>query len=274
MANDPKQYQEEEYLFSDDEANTQASEEPSMATAVDVAPEKNSFWKMWRKNIIVGAGLIIVVFIVYKVISTFFVSNETRAMPQVPMSAKTSLPSNVVSNSMPATPVMSAMSPPVTNNAASLHDSVNLYNQNRQENQQLTQLEATTQNIGSEISNLQDTTQSLQASIVNINSQLSQLNTALTTLTNQMQVQENRWSQLQKKQQKKPMPKPVVKQETYQTLAVIPGRAWLKSSKGATITVGVGTVVPGYGKVVMIDTQSGSVVTESGSIIQFAPSDE
>jgi intracellular multiplication protein IcmG len=46
--------------------------------------------------------------------------------------------------------------------------------------------------------------------------------------------------------------------------AVIPGRAWLKGSKGKILTVAVGDPVPGYGVVTSINPQRGWVDTSTG----------
>jgi len=55
----------------------------------------------------------------------------------------------------------------------------------------------------------------------------------------------------------------------YYVQAVIPGRAWLKDPKGATITVGRGDSVPGYGRVEFIEPNSGTVITSSGRRIRY-----
>jgi len=46
--------------------------------------------------------------------------------------------------------------------------------------------------------------------------------------------------------------------------AVIPGRAWLKSSKGQIITVTEGETLGNYGKILVIDAANGVVLTSSG----------
>jgi hypothetical protein len=275
MANDSKQYQEEEYLFSEDEhADPLSPGEPS-ADIPGVTSEKQTFFSGARKNIFIGLALLIVIYIVYKVISSFFVSNDVRQMPSIPnQQTQTTMPttptagtSTVVSNQPSTTPTVPE--------GASLHDAVNYYNQNRQDEQQVSQLSDTVQNIGQQVNNLQNTTQDLQSTVDSINAQLTQVNTALTALTNQMQIQENRWVQMQKKAKPKRVAHTVVvKRDAYQTLAVIPGRAWLKSSRGATITVGVGSSIPGYGTVTNINTQTGVIMMSSGSSIQYAPNDE
>ncbi len=50
----------------------------------------------------------------------------------------------------------------------------------------------------------------------------------------------------------------------YQVHAVIPGRAWLKSTKGTIITVAEGDSLGNYGKVLVIDAAHGLVLTSSG----------
>lgn len=266
MANDDKQYQEEEYLFSEDEhADPLNPGEPS-TDIPGVTSEKTSPLLAWRKNIFIGIGLLIVVYIVYKIISSFFVSTDVRQIPSIPAQQPTTTQAPVTQ--APATT-------PSVPQDASLHEAVNFYNQNRQETQQVNQLADTVQNIGEEVSTLQSTTQNLQSTVDNINTQLSQINTALTALSNQIQVQENRWIQSQKKPKpKRLVHKVVVQRDSYQTMAVIPGRAWLKSSRGATLTVSEGSSIPGYGKVTHINTQSGVIMTSSGLAIQYAPNDE
>ncbi|MGV3739821.1 MAG: hypothetical protein ACO1N3_00815 [Gammaproteobacteria bacterium] len=53
--------------------------------------------------------------------------------------------------------------------------------------------------------------------------------------------------------------------------AIIPGRAWLISSEGETLTVSRGTPLGSYGRVSFIDAASGRVLTSSGNTIIFKP---
>lgn len=59
----------------------------------------------------------------------------------------------------------------------------------------------------------------------------------------------------------------------YFVQAVIPGRAWLINSQGGTLTVRVGSKVPGWGVVHRIDALQGRVTMSSGRIIAFAQAD-
>lgn len=76
-------------------------------------------------------------------------------------------------------------------------------------------------------------------------------------------------------------PPPVMKEEakveplsnaytnpTFTVHAIIPGRAWLKSRDGNTITVTEGDEIEGYGKVLAIDAPSGVVITSSGVMLR------
>ncbi len=51
----------------------------------------------------------------------------------------------------------------------------------------------------------------------------------------------------------------------YTVQAIIPGRAWLKSDAGDTVTVAEGDVLKGYGRVTKIDPYDGVVVIDTGS---------
>lgn len=57
---------------------------------------------------------------------------------------------------------------------------------------------------------------------------------------------------------------PMPDEPEYMVHAVIPGRAWLKTSKGQIITVTEGETLGNYGKVLVIDAANGVVLTNSG----------
>lgn len=57
---------------------------------------------------------------------------------------------------------------------------------------------------------------------------------------------------------------PMPEEPEYMVHAVIPGRAWLKTSKGQIVTVTEGETVGNYGKVLVIDAANGVVLTNSG----------
>lgn len=65
---------------------------------------------------------------------------------------------------------------------------------------------------------------------------------------------------------KQPVPPPtvLVEEPEYVVHAVIPGRAWLKSSRGQIVTVTEGDNLGNYGKILVIDASNGVVLTTSG----------
>ncbi len=54
---------------------------------------------------------------------------------------------------------------------------------------------------------------------------------------------------------------------TYTVQAIIPGRAWLKSDSGDTVTVAEGDVLKGYGRIAKIDPYDGVVDIDTGNKI-------
>lgn len=56
----------------------------------------------------------------------------------------------------------------------------------------------------------------------------------------------------------------IMEEPEYKVHAIIPGRAWLKSSKGQIVTVAEGDALGNYGKVLVIDAGNGIVLTSSG----------
>lgn len=55
-----------------------------------------------------------------------------------------------------------------------------------------------------------------------------------------------------------------IEEPEYTVHAVVPGRAWLKSSKGQIVTVAEGDSIGNYGKILVIDAANGVVLTSSG----------
>jgi len=61
-----------------------------------------------------------------------------------------------------------------------------------------------------------------------------------------------------------PMVKPVVPKIIYTVQAIIPGRAWLKSDAGETVTVAEGDMLKDYGRITKIDPYDGVVDIDTG----------
>ena len=69
------------------------------------------------------------------------------------------------------------------------------------------------------------------------------------------------------------MPPPLTKREVivpriiYSVQAIIPGRAWLKSEAGDTVTVAEGDMLKGLGRITKIDPYDGVVEIDTGNKI-------
>jgi len=139
---------------------------------------------------------------------------------------------------------------------------------------------------------------SMQANLASMNDKMNQLNSQLSVLNSNNQALQQQLSDLMSKYQSlqqsineamaaaKAKPQithslasrtraysaPVIK-ENYFIQAIIPGRAWLVSSQGKTITVRVGSLLPGYGRVARIDAQQGRVEMSSSKVFVFSQAD-
>ena len=60
----------------------------------------------------------------------------------------------------------------------------------------------------------------------------------------------------------------------YHVQSIIPNRAWLTTARGNTLTVTIGTYIPGAGIVTAIDSVNGNVTTNLGITIQYSLADQ
>jgi len=138
--------------------------------------------------------------------------------------------------------------------------------------------------------NLQSNIESMQDKIAQLSSEVNTLATTNQALTQQMTdlaskllASQQALEELLAAKKAQPvipksqanMKKALPKSESlaYFVQAVIPGRAWLINSQGGTLTVRVGSKVPGWGVVHRIDALQGRVTMSSGRIIAFTQAD-
>ncbi len=57
-----------------------------------------------------------------------------------------------------------------------------------------------------------------------------------------------------------------LKKIVYYVTGIMPGRAWLMSAEGVSMTVAQGDFIPGYGRIIRVDALAGTVMTEHGLI--------
>lgn len=99
-----------------------------------------------------------------------------------------------------------------------------------------------------------------------VNDSIQKVNKDVKTLKDQNQAAPSLQTPVQKQETKAAGPSPTVGSSApmLSVHAIIPGRAWLKSRDGSTITVTEGDSLDRFGKVLVIDASNGVVITSSG----------
>jgi len=265
---------EEEYHFGEAEAA------PASAafSATDAAPSKATvFERIKRKNIFIAIIVIVLVLSVYKLLDVLFISTshdkahkstnptvvaKPTTITSAPISAPAPTPTPVSTpTSMPAAPIAGApgqqpaipSQPPHEAMPSAMADRLNTLEQ------QSAAAQAALDKLTTQMTDI-------QTSLSGLDSKIAAVSDALQKLVQQQQAVKQ--AQEQKKQTAKAAPKPV-----FFVRAMIPGRAWLITQDGSTITVSVGDTIPGYGVVDTIDANQGTVTMSSGAIIGYSPND-
>ncbi len=120
------------------------------------------------------------------------------------------------------------------------------------------------------ISAQQQSMSQMQASINALQESVGALNGSLTDLSSQMTQVLNKIPAKVVSRPKAAVMMPVAPpRPVFSIRALVPGRAWLQSNDGQSITVIDGDTVPGYGSVQDIDLNAGQVVLSDGTIIGY-----
>ncbi len=120
------------------------------------------------------------------------------------------------------------------------------------------------------ISAQQQSMSQMQASINALQESVGALNGSLTDLSSQMTDVLNKIPVKAVPRPKAAVITPVAPpRPVFSIRALVPGRAWLQSNDGQSITVIDGDQVPGYGSVQDIDLNAGQVVLSDGTIIGY-----
>lgn len=243
MANDTDEYQ-----FNEDELNT-IENTPVNNTRQRYA--NNILQRFSMKHILGVLGLLALIWIGY-IITTALIARHHRTKAIEALASSTTVAKPTIPHAtQPA-------SPAVVNNVSSAEMDV----------------------LKSKFAQLNDQMNKQRDTIEGLNFSLSQLQ-AQSTVTNELLQKLNaQWTAQQAKEQaaeaakKKPKiaAKPVEK-ITYYVKAMVPGRAWLQSSKGNAITVRVGDMLPDAGKIAVMNIDQGIVVTNNGTVIEYKPDD-
>lgn len=257
----------EEYKFEDlDVENTDVFEEnteTSFSTEnTDVAaksqPNLNS--RLIIRNALIVLGGIIFMMVLYKFIASVFFGKKT-----IEKAAVVAPPVTTVT--LPPEPIPK----PLVQAESTLVPSVD-----KDINQKLSVLEVSQQSLRSDISSTNNQLNGINSNLSTINSKFAELNATINSLAAKIEEQSHQIDQLTAHRQVKKIRHRVrttVHYPKYFLQAVIPGRAWLIATNGATLTVREGNTLAGYGVIKLIDPNQGRVITSSGQIIKFSQED-
>ncbi|CAM4428243.1 MAG: hypothetical protein LEGION0398_MBIBDBAK_00468 [Legionellaceae bacterium] len=200
--------------------------------------EKKNPWveKFKTKPVYLVTGLVVILFIFYKLLTFLF----TIGYPKAPIQPRVS------QQQIQTKAYISSEKSEIVSKLAII------------ENKQLEQQNKLVEQ-GQALANL-------EVSIANLQSKIDLLNT-------KMQEFKNEPLHLAKKKRVKPSHVVAKKEKrpVYYVQALVPERAWLKQADGTTITVTRGDTIPGYGQVSLIDLSQGIVITTKGDSISFHP---
>ena len=252
----------DEYQFSDMKDMSSDMDQSGEETSSDTGSQQQP--PGLNNPMIVKAIIIVVVvliaMIVYKFISSVSTSKTATPLPApAPMQSQIPIPQPII-NQPTQIVAASKPSPEVT--------------------QKLSALEVTQQTLSTDMSNLNNQVVTLSSNVADINNKIDQLNQTINSLASQIAEQSQQIAILtvhakshERHVRVMKHPKNHAGKLIYYIQAVIPGRAWLISSAGATMTVRDGSSIPGYGVVKLIEPSEGRILTSSGRVIKFSQLD-
>lgn len=267
----------DEYQFADLDSINPGVADDSIITDEKVTVEKERTFSPTdniRRNALIVIVVVILAMLIYKFLGSYFAekklaAEKTAALRSPAPVAVVTQPAVTQEAAQPSSPLTQPSElPQQPLPSPSTHDDVEL-------NQKLSVLEVSQQSMSTEVSTITNQLGGLNGNINTLSSQIAQLNQTIVALSAKVESQAQTIEILTH-------PKPIkvkhrvrvgVPVTRYYIQAVIPGRAWLISPNGATLTVREGTSIPGYGKVKLIDPNQGRVITSSGQVIRFSQED-
>lgn len=225
---------EEEYQFEEPETGSHFS------TTNPISEPSSIFERINRQNIVVGFIFIFLIFGTYKLLSGLF-------------------------HNMNKQPIIEKVKPISKFDSAKQNKVVNVDSTvNRLDHlaQRQSDVQSSIQSLDSELSDIQTT-------LANLSNQLTQVNDGVQSLyAGQKTLIQSQIKPLKKITAKKEAPKSI-----YYVRAIIPGRVWLTTQEGTTLTLGIGDKLVGYGTLDSINVDQGIVTFNSGAVIGYSPND-
>lgn len=276
------EFKDDEYHFSD-QGESEAFDEAAASSPSAISTTTVNHLK---KAILGLIGIFIVVLLGYQVLSPKLKgknkneenakadASSVKVVQQQPRSViqKQSVKPKVVERPKPQASTFSTYTPPVTtSNNAGQSNAISTTAQAK-----IDSLARVNRRAKIKIGKLTEKLEALEDKNKDASEKLLTLNRNIQLLTEQMMTQQNELKQLKEenaKQKKLAMMKRDKEAPKFYVQAIIPGRAWLMTPQGETVTVAKGVPLKGYGKVVEIKAKEGEVITSSGKTISFSPED-
>lgn len=231
------------------------------------------------KRLLTVVGLVIVALVVYKVVNIYVSRHHEKKDAALTINAQNNQAAGIPSlqqatgeqQSSQATQSSNAVAETLSQASASTPAHALLQNadESASVNKQLVALTQQNQNTASQLDQISISLSSLNATMSNLTNAMANVEDNMRALSNRIaqiqQLQIRQETQVQKELHNEQLQREV----TYYIQALVPGRAWLQGSNGATLTVRRGDKVPNYGTIEKIDSKLGIVVTSSGKILRF-----
>lgn len=254
---DNDQYNDE-YQFADLDAITPSTGDEAEGDGTTNASEPTGVkagyqTKDIKRNALIVVVAVIVAMLLYKLASSVFSEKK--------VDVDTIVPPVTVASPIPSPSVVPATPTPTSDTNVS---------------QKISALELGQQNMRSDISSVNDQLTSISTTLSTLSAKIAELNGIIVNLSAKVDEQSHEIEQITIRREVKKghsIKHNSVHYPKYYIQAVIPGRAWLIASNGATLTVREGTLVAGYGMVKLIDPNQGRVMTSSGQVIKFSQED-
>lgn len=252
-SNDEYKLNEEEGYDEHLEGNVDYQEEsPTQTTPSGNAP----FIKKTRLNrLLIPIGIIVAIFVVYNILNWYSTRKSETEAKQQEVAAIEKKPAPV-EQIQTAAPVIAQ--PQIQQQPSATQEELN-------------NVAKSYENVKEQLLDLNQKLIANQEAVSDLSKKMDQLAGAVVTIQDELtKAQEEAEKQ---KNLKKAKPKAVKPPPVYHVRAIVPGRAWLETSTGKTVTVRVGNRLEGYGIIEAISPKQGMVVTSSGTIIQYGVND-
>ena len=264
---------EEEYRPADyDSSVFEATPTSSTSTATPIGGSSNAAANLMehltRKNIIIGIVVIVGIFCVYKIVDVLFTPGAPRHKTTSASHTQAQMPKTISPAMQQPTATSTDTANTIANNQAQQMPIAAASVVNR-----LSSLEQQTANEQANLSRLSMQVNDLQTALGNMDSKLTSVTTSLQTIADEVSKQQAALAAKQVARKKAAQAAAAAPRPIYYVKALVPGRAWLVSQNGQTITVSLGNNLPGYGTIDVIDPTQGTLVTSSGAIIGYSSGD-